>query len=339
MSAIYSDGGDSAAVSNISKTFGPAIAITYRPVNELKPDPKNPRTHSPKQVRQIAGSIRQFGFAAPILIDGNSNVIAGHGRLLGARQLGMREVPTICLDHLTPAQVRAYQIADNKLCENSTWNDKLLAEAFKQLSIEDLDFSLDITGFELPEIDFHIASLEAVAPEHDPADELPATAQTAVSKAGDLWQLGHHRLLCGSALDRSAYQALLDGALADFIFCDPPYNVAIQGHVSGNGAVQHREFAMASGEMSRAEFTTFLREAFALLVAFSRHGSIHDLCMDWRHSLEILTAGEEVYSGPLNVCVWAKNNGGDGLALSQPARIRVRVQERRRAAFEQRATR
>lgn len=288
------------------------LSVDYRPVVDLKLDPKNPRSHSHKQIRQIAGSIRQFGFAAPILVDGNSNVIAGHGRLLAARQLGMREVPTICLDHLTPAQVRAYQIADNKLCENSTWNEKLLAEAFKQLSIEDPDFSPDITGFELPEIDFYIASLEAVAPEYDPADELPATAQTAVSRTGDLWQLGHHRLLCGSALDRSAYQALLDGALADFIFCDPPYNVAIQGHVSGNGAVQHREFAMASGEMSRADFTAFLRRAFALLVAFSRQGSIHDLCMDWRHSLEILTAGEEVYSGPLNVCVWAKNNGGMG---------------------------
>lgn len=289
------------------------LEIVYRPIGELKPDPKNPRSHKPKQVRQIANSILQFGFVGALIVDADGNVIAGHGRLLAAQQLGMTTVPAICLDHLTPAQVKAFQIADNRLCETGQWDDRLLAEAFQELSALDLDFGLDVTGFELPEIDLHIHTLEAVEPgQDDPADEVPETKEVAVSKLGQLWQLGDHQLFCGSALDRLVYEALLQGKLADFVFTDPPYNVPIQGHVSGNGAVQHREFAMASGEMSRAEFITFLRAVFVLLVAYSKPGSVHDVCMDWRHLVEILSAGEEVYSGLLNVCVWAKNNGGMG---------------------------
>jgi 16S rRNA G966 N2-methylase RsmD len=296
-----------------SSLAGGRLAVVYRPLDKLKPDPKNPRSHTPKQVRQVANSIREFGFVVAVLVDRTGMIIAGHGRYLAARQLGLQKVPTICLDHLTPAQLRAFQIADNKLTENSTWDNVLLAEAFKQLSVEDLDFSLDVTGFELPEIDLHIQSLDVVeqAPE-DPADTIPQLNGEAVSKLGQLWQLGDHRIRCGSALDKAAYADLLQGAPADFVFIDPPYNVPIQGHVSGNGAVQHREFAMASGEMSKDEFTAFLRAVFALLVEFSRSGSVHDVCMDWRHLVEVLTAGEATYSDLLNLCVWAKANGGMG---------------------------
>lgn len=291
---------------------GLLLSIVYRLIDDLKLDPKNPRSHSQKQIRQVANSIRQFGFVVAILIDGCGTIIGGHARFLAARMLGLTRVPTICLDHLTPTQARAFQIADNKLTENSTWDDKLLAEAFKQLSIEQLDFSLDVTGFELPEIDLRIHSLEAVEPQqHDPVDEIPAAKEVAVAKPGQLWQLGDHRLVCGSALDQAVYQALLESTLADFIFSDPPFNVPIRGHASGNGAIQHREFAMACGEMSKAQFTEFLRNAFALWVANSRPGSIHDVCMDWRHLAEVLTAGE-VYSEFLNLCVWTKLNGGMG---------------------------
>jgi 16S rRNA G966 N2-methylase RsmD len=313
MSSNYQDSGNPAAVHGGLDAAAHKLSIVYRSISELKPDPKNPRSHSQKQVQQVADSIGQFGFVAPILADADGNVIAGHCRLLAARQLGMRDVPAVRLEHLTPAQVRAYQIADNKLTENGNWDDRLLAEAFKQLSTEDLDFSLDITGFELPEIDLHLHSLEAVGPEQDdPADEVPETKAVAVSKLGQLWQLGGHRLLCGSALDQSVYKTILDDELADFIFCDPPYNVPIRGHVSGNGAVRHREFAMASGEMSRVEFTNFLRAAFTQLVAYSKPGSVHDICMDWRHLVEVLAAGEATYSELLNLCVWSKRNAGMG---------------------------
>ena len=167
------------------------LSIDYRPILELKPDPKNPRKHSPKQIRQIADSIRQFGFVCPILVDADASIIAGHGRLQAARQLGMTTVPVVQVDHLTPAQVKALRIADNKLTENGEWDQLLLGEAFQELSLLEVDFSLGITGFDLPEIDLTIQSLsETESSEQDEADDVPETAATAVSKAGDLWQLG-----------------------------------------------------------------------------------------------------------------------------------------------------
>ena len=308
-----SDSGNPAAVPGAKAAALQGLSIAYRQIGALKGDPKNPRTHSQKQIRQVADSISTFGFNVPILIDGTGTVIAGHGRLLAARRLGLSAVPTISVDHLTPAQVKAFQIADNKLTENSAWDDSLLAEALRELSLQELDFSLEVTGFDLPEIDLRIQSLEErQLADDDPADTVPAIEQTAVTQPGQLWQLGQHRLLCGSALDDDTYKALLDGALADFVFTDPPYNVPIGGHVSGNGAIRHREFAMASGEMSREEFINFLKEAFRQLTAYSKSGSVHDICMDWRHLVEILTAGEAVYAELLNICVWAKTNGGMG---------------------------
>jgi hypothetical protein len=210
------------------------LAIIYRPINELTPNPKNARTHSRKQVEQIAKSITVFGFNVPILVDARLNVVAGHGRLLACRKLGWKEVPTIALDHLTAAQAKAFLIADNRLTENSEWNDRLLAEAFHELSLLDLDFSLDTTGFELPEIDLRIESLNAPEEEEDdPADQLPAASGPAVSEPGDVWHLGPHRIICGSALDQEVYAHLLGDDKAALVFTDPPYNVPVDGHVSG----------------------------------------------------------------------------------------------------------
>jgi len=289
------------------------LAIVYHSIAELKPDPKNPRTHSRKQVDQIAKSITTFGFNVPILVDARLNVVAGHGRLLACRKLGWREVPTIALDHLTAAQAKAFLIADNRLTENSEWSDRLLAEAFQELSILNLDFSLDVTGFELPEIDLKIESLNAPEEEEDdPADQLPAASGPAVSKLGDVWQLGPHRIICGNALEEETYARLLAEERAALVFTDPPYNVPVEGHVSGNGAIRHREFAMASGEMSDAEFTAFLQRTCGLLAAHSTPGSIHYVCMDWRHVGELAAAGKGAYAELVNICVWVKHNGGMG---------------------------
>ena len=299
--------------TDVSTGDGIALAIVYRALDKLKPDPKNPRKHSVRQVRQIANSIRQFGFVGVILVDSDGNVIAGHGRLQAARQLGMTTVPVVQVDHLTPAQVKALRIADNRIAELSEFDDHLLGEAFQELSLLEVDFGFDVTGFELPEIDIMIESLsETESSEQDEADVVPEKEATAVSKSGDLWLLRDHRLLCGSALNSSAYQTLLDGALAECVITDPPYNVPIRGHVSGNGAVQHREFAMASGEMSESEFTDFLTQVCRLLAVHSVPGSVHDLFMDWRHMGEMLQAGKAVYSNLLNVCVWDKGRGGMG---------------------------
>lgn len=289
------------------------VAIVYCAIDELKPDPKNPRCHKPRQVRQIANSIRQFGFVGALLVDAGGNVIAGHGRLLAARQLGMTVVPTICLDHLTPAQVKAFQIADNRLTENSEWDDRLLAVAFQELSLLDLNFELDVTGFEMAEIDLRIESLnESAVEEEDSADLAPRETGLAVTKPGDVWLLGEHRIICGSTLDPASFDTLLAGDKAGLVFTDPPYNVPVQGHVSGNGAIQHREFAMASGEMTSVQFTDFLRQTCALLALNSQAGAVHFLCMDWRHLGELLAAGEAAYSELINICVWVKHNGGMG---------------------------
>src|SRR5215472_7690252 len=290
------------------------LTIVYRPIDQLKPDPANPRRHSKKQVRQIRNSIEVFGFVVPILIDRDGNVVAGHGRLQAAKELGMTEVPTLCLDHLTPAQVRAFMIADNRLTEIAVWDDRLLAEQFRDLSLLELDFSLELTGFEMPEIDLRIASLED-PPEStgDAADgllEMPAGPP--ISKAGDLWFFGRHRALCGNALDSAAFPILLGDERAAAVFTDPPYNVPIDGHATGLGAIHHRPFPMAAGEMDRSQFTAFLTQACRNLAASSVEGSLHYLCMDWRHLDEMLAAGRDVYGELKNLCVWAKDNGGMG---------------------------
>jgi ParB-like chromosome segregation protein Spo0J len=290
------------------------LEIVYRPVDELKLDPANPRRHSKQQIRQIANSIRTFGFIVAVLTDREGRVLAGHGRLLACGELGITEVPTPCLEHLTPAQARAFMIADNRLTEIATWDDKLLAEQLKELSLVDLDFSIEVIGFEMGEIDLRIASLEdASDPADDPADAIPELpARSPLSKRGDLWLLGHHRVLCGNALDPADFVVLFGEERATIVFIDPPYNVPINGHASGLGAIHHRPFVMACGEMDKAAFVAFLAQACQNLAAFSADGSIHFICMDWRHLEELLAAAQEAYSGLENLCVWVKDNGGMG---------------------------
>jgi DNA modification methylase len=290
-----------------------AVAVVYRPLAELKPDPRNPRVHSQRQLRQIARSIEAFGFNVPILIDRDLKVIAGHGRVLACRLLGWSEAPTILLEHLSAEQARAFALADNRLTEISVWDDRLLAEQLKELAELELDFNLEATGFAMGEIDLRIEGLSTAQPADDPADAVVAPSPgPAISRPGDLWLLGPHRLYCGSALDEQAYAALMRDERAGMVFTDPPYNVRIEGNVSGLGAIRHRDFAMAAGEMSAAEFTGFLQQACALMARHSGDGALHYLCMDWRHMGELLAAGREVYGELKNVCVWVKSNGGMG---------------------------
>jgi DNA modification methylase len=289
-----------------------ALSVVNRSLKELKPDPKNPRIHGDKQLRQIANSIKNFGFNVPVLLDGQLSVIAGHGRIEAARLLGLEQVPTISLEHLSEAQIRAFMIADNRLTENATWNESLLAEEFKNLSELELGFSLEVTGFEMGEIDVMIEDLGPTT-EADVAEELPVEAQgPAVCQFGDLWILGNNRVFCGNSLEAASYRDLMQDQRAAMVFTDPPYNVAIDGHVSGKGAIQHREFAMASGEMTESQFTDFLTRACKLLAANSNDGSLHFVCMDWRHITELMLAGRQVYTEFKNLCVWAKDNGGMG---------------------------
>jgi len=288
------------------------IAIVYREPASLKLDPYNPRVHSKKQIEQIATSIRAFGFNVPILINAQNKVLAGHGRILACRQLGWSEVPTIMLEHLTPQQAQAFLIADNKLTENASWNEQLLAQQLQALCEAQLDFSIEATGFEIAEIDLLIENLTPAAEgENDPADALPS-AGPAVTQAGDVWLAGPHRILCANAQEASSFIALLAARKAAMVIADPPYNVKVSGHVCGKGAIQHREFAMASGEMDSDSFSAFLTRVCALLAQHSEDGSLHYLFIDWRHLPEILSAGARAYSEMKGLCVWVKDNGGMG---------------------------
>ena len=288
-----------------------ALEVIHLPITALKPNPKNPRLHSDKQVQQIAQSIETFGFNVPILVDNRLNVVAGHGRLFAAKKLGLKTVPVIRLKHLSESQYKAFVIADNRLTENASWDERLLGEQLKALSELELDFELEVTGFETAEIDVLIDGLETGS-EPDPDDGLPAIEASAVSGTGDLWQLGKHRVLCGNSLLLENYDRLLDGVKADLVITDPPYNVVIAGHASGLGKTCHREFAMASGEMSAGEFTGFLGTVMALSSLNSKLGSLAYYFMDFRHMGQILAAGQLLYGEPMNLCVWAKNNGGMG---------------------------
>lgn len=288
------------------------LRVDTVPVSTLKPYARNPRTHSTKQLRQIADSIRCFGWTNPILIDAEGGVIAGHGRLEAARLLGVDRVPTIRIEDMTEAQKRAYILADNKLAENAGWDRELLGLELQGLLEMELDFEVTMTGFDAGEIDVLISGLNDDA--DDEADRLPDVdlAVPPVTQPGDLWQLGRHRLLCADATKLQSFERLMGGQLAEMVFADPPYNVPIDGHVSGLGSLKHAEFAMASGEMTEAEFISFLEKVLGLMAAHSREGAIHYIFMDWRHLFELLTAGRSTYSELKNICVWTKTNGGMG---------------------------
>jgi len=289
------------------------LKVTYQSVSALKPYPGNARTHSKKQIRRIAESIRQFGFTNPVLIDDWDQIIAGHGRVRAAELLGMEKVPTIRLDHLSDAEQQAYIIADNRLAELAGWDREILAIELQNLTTLDLDFDIELTGFDTGEIDLLIEGLEAGSDE-DEADALPPMDETRppVSRRGDLWLLGPHRVLCGDATSAEDYGRLLEGRQAQMVFTDPPYNVPVDGHVCGLGTVSHEDFAMAAGEMSEAQFTAFLKTVFGHLAANSLDGSLHYIFMDWRHLYEVLSAGRAAYSELKNLCVWNKTNGGMG---------------------------
>src|SRR5215831_12670386 len=303
---------DRVAVERASYAWSILIKIEYIAVRELRPYPNNARTHSKKQIQQIAKSIAKFGFCNPVLIDDAKQIIAGHGRVQAAKVLGIDAVPTCQLSHLSEADKRAYILADNKLAEKAGWDRELLAIELQGLI--EIDVDVELTGFDMAEIDLILEEArEASATASGPEDEVPeCSPDSAVTQAGDLWLLGPHRLLCGDARDNAAYQRLLEGIKAEFVFTDPPYNVVIDGNVCGLGRVRHREFAMGCGEMSEAEFTAFLQTVFDRLADNTVAGSIHDICMDWRHMGEMLAAGRKVYSELKNLCVWNKTNAGMG---------------------------
>ncbi len=293
-----------------------APKVVSSPISALKPYANNNRNHSAKSIGKLKDSVARFGFVTPILVDGDGCVIAGHGRLEAAKALGLTSVPTVVADHLSSAEVRALRIADNKLAELSEWNVEALQIEFAELmdlSLDGaLDFDLGVTGFELPEIDIVIGGSGLAEAEPAETMEEPETSCPAVTLPGDLWLLGDHRLLCGNALEAQSYEKVLQGEVAKMVFTDPPYNVPVQGHVRSGNAGAHREFAMASGEMSDREFRTFLGSFISHVVAHLPAGAIAMVCMDWRHIQELISVGKSGGLELINLCVWNKTNGGMG---------------------------
>lgn len=300
------------------KTERENLEIRYLNPTELKLNPKNSRTHSKKQLLKIAQSIEKLGFNNPVLIDTENIIVAGHGRVLAARELGLTEIPTICLSHMSQEQIRAYIIADNKLAEEAGWDNEILKiELDFLMNLEpEIGFDVTVTGFDIPQLDLILnpEALESVK-EAAKADSDTEFLENIIDipkrvNKGELWQLGEHLLYCGNALEDISYEKLLGNEQAQVVFTDPPYNVKIKGNVSKQK--QHEEFEFASGEMKKDEFTAFLKTAMRLQVRYSIDGSIHYQCMDWRHVAEILNAGCEVYSSLKNICVWDKGTGGMG---------------------------
>jgi len=274
----------------------------------LTPYAGNARKHSKKQIAQIAASIREFGFVAPVLVADDNSIIAGHGRVLAAQSLDMDKVPTVRLPHLSPAQRRAYIIADNRLAELATWDLDLLAGEVQDLVGLDLDFEIELTGFEGAALD----KLLDPPPKPDKADRIPEAGGPAVTRLGDIWVLGKHRLFCGDARDQASYQALMGAERARMAFTDPPYNVAIDRNVGGLGKIARREFVMGSSELSPEAFRAFLSDAFRQMAAVSLDGAIHYACMDWRHWGDLQAAGAAAYGELKHMIVWVKDNAGLG---------------------------
>ncbi len=284
----------------------PVLEVRQRPLSALIPALQNARTHPKRQIEQIRASIAEFGFTNPILDDPAGNVIAGHGRLLAAKAMGLATVPVIELAGLSDAQVRALRIADNKIALNAGWDIEILQTELAELSTIDIGLDPTLTGFTTGEIDVILKTAE------DPDDAvIPAVPVTPRTRPGDIWICGEHRIGCGDSRDPAFLaQVLGPGTTVDVAFLDPPYNVRISGHANAKG--RHREFAMASGEMTETEFRAFLAATLGAAVAVSRDGAIHFICMDWRHMDDVSAVGRGLYGALINLCIWNKSNAGMG---------------------------
>jgi len=297
-------------VSALERRFGP---IEYRQIDALAVYDNNPRQHPESQLVKLTASITEFGFTMPALVDESDVIIAGEARIAAAQRAGLTEVPVIVAHHWSSAQVQAYRLADNRLAELASWDeDSLVIELAEIIELDDTP--IEILGWETAEIDLVLecATTPDEGAEQDPADEQPEDAKLPISREGDLWQFGKHRLFCGSSLDTSSWTKIMAGETAAMVFIDSPYNVPVSGHVCGLGSISHSEFAMASGEMTKEQFTEFLTTAIAKMSPHLKDGAVLHLCMDWRHMTELLAAIEANGLALLNLCVWNKTNGGMG---------------------------
>lgn len=297
------------ASMSIRRRLGPPIpTVVERSIADLKKNPKNARKHSEKQIKQLSASIVAHRHLSPLLIDEHDEIIAGHGRYEAIKRLGYTTAPCIVLTGLLPHQKISLAIADNKIAANATWDMELLKEQLIVLAGPASPLEVELTGFSTVEIDTITGATPLVTNE----DELPEPSPQPVTLPGEMWALGDHRIICGDTRLPETFEALMGSERARMVFQDPPYNVPIEGHVSGLGRAHHREFAMASGEMTDPEFANFLHRTLTAPAAYCLDGAILYSCMDWRHVEPMLEAGAATGLVLKNLIVWAKNNAGMG---------------------------
>lgn len=305
-------------------TLNVAQNIIQQPVAALLPYARNSRTHSDEQVAQIAASIREFGFTNPVLVDGDNGIVAGHGRVMAAQQLGLHHVPTINVDWMTDTQRRAYIIADNKLALNAGWDDEMLALELSELG--ELGFDLDLLGFNEDEMDGLLADEPPAGLTDD--DAVPGVPVDPATRLGDVWLLGRHRVMCGDSTSINAVETLMVGQKADMVFTDPPYGMSYGGgRAQGNhslnkkkkGGVIVKAHGMILGDDKTGDdLVALVRDALVSAVAASKSGSATYVCFPWRTYSEFESALLECGLEPSSCIVWDKKSIGLGNANYRP---------------------
>ncbi len=286
------------------------LATVDIPIADLAPFPDHARRHSATQIRALARSIDALNYNVPIIIDEQNRILAGHACVEAVKRLGWDSVPAVRVSDLTEAQKRAFVLAHNRLPESATWDEALLAENLQMLDVLDLDFALEVTGFETTEID-RLLGFEIVG-EAAAEDALPEIRpDPPISRPGDLWHLGGHQICCGDALDAEAYRMLMDQDRARMVLSDPPYNLAARD-IGRTAVAKHGDFVAAHGELDDAGFVRFLGTAFVRARASCLDGALAYIFMDWRHAWHALEAGRQVFDELKNICVWNKSNAGMG---------------------------
>lgn len=289
-----------------------STAVERVPINQIKPNPRNTRLHSEKQVELLARGMDEFGIHSPPVLDENNIILCGHGRVEAAKKLGVEELPIIRVTGLTASQKKALAIADNKMATLGQDNLQVLSEELALLYDPEIELGFDpgITGYPEVELDQILVKPQASA-RPDPADEaVPTIMGPPVTDAGYVWQCGPHRLICGNALTNETYDKLMGDERAELVFNDVPYNVPNRGHVSRRAGV--REFAMAGGEKAPEEYIEFLSTATVMAKRYTRGGAVVYMCIDWRHVLEMSMATAASFGPPKNLIVWVKENAGMG---------------------------
>ncbi len=291
------------------------LAVAYWPIDRVIPYANNANHHPRNQIRKLQRSLKKFGWTNPLIIDGQGNLICGHGRLEAAKRNGDKEVPVIILDDMSEADKRAYIIADNRLAQDASWTQDMLRSELSGLV--DLGYEVELTGFDTFEIDGIINFDDDASDGGEDRVDFPEVAKVPLCHEGDLWTIGNHRLIIGDAREPSIIARLLDGESVQAVMIDPPYGCKICNNVSGNGKVRHSDFLMGAAEVPLAEFgQTLLRPAFKALATHCDPGAIAFVFMDWRGAPHMLAAAEGVFLEVKNMIVWVKNPGLGGFYRS-----------------------